>query len=91
MGTCGKLIRICTDSQVCGWDDHGVNKTMNSPREAVKQEESLSCKEPLAPVKGMGLECRRPVGKGLLKSRQDLTVSWAETGHDTARSYHLEV
>lgn len=68
-----------------------LSKTMNSPREAVKQEESLSCEEALAPVKGMGRECRRPVGKVLLKSRQDLTVSWAETGHDTAHSYHLEV
>ena len=24
VGTCGKSIRICTDSQVCGWDDHGA-------------------------------------------------------------------
>ena len=61
------------------------SKIMNSWRGAVKQEESLSCKEPMAPVKGKVLECRRPVGKVLLKSKQDPRGAWAETGHDLAR------
>lgn len=24
VGTCGKSVRMCTDSQVCGWDDQSV-------------------------------------------------------------------
>lgn len=39
----------------------------------------------------MVVECRRPVGKVPLKSRQDLRVAWAEETHDMACGYLLDI